>query len=346
MTSGFGFGMIYLPSIVSVGFYFERKRAIATGIAVCGSGIGTFIFAPLTKLLLDTFDWKNALFILAGIVFNGCVFAALMRPLEPPKKKPADPEMPRQKTMVDRLKEEARKNRRRNFESECSGIGTTDTTEILEKVRQAKLQREKFLEETDSDIASLPSAFFDKDKGVMRQDSHAGELRSRLQKLSFSERGDNSSMRAASPTKTPKLTIDGQEFGSGSIAPPENADGQSELSAPSSPVRSKSPNLDKVESPTKKRVSTASTDSHKKVDKVTLSNGVQGYEIQPLIKLGNGGPTNSKPRLAKELLARTGASHGFIGASMRSISSKDYSRPMYKKDIFYSGSILNINEYR
>ena len=37
---GIGFGMMYLPSIVVVGFYFDKKRALATGIAVCGSGIG------------------------------------------------------------------------------------------------------------------------------------------------------------------------------------------------------------------------------------------------------------------------------------------------------------------
>lgn len=35
---GLGFGMIYLPSIVSVGYYFERRRALATGVALCGSG--------------------------------------------------------------------------------------------------------------------------------------------------------------------------------------------------------------------------------------------------------------------------------------------------------------------
>lgn len=33
-----GFGMIYLPSVVCVGYYFERRRAFATGISVCGSG--------------------------------------------------------------------------------------------------------------------------------------------------------------------------------------------------------------------------------------------------------------------------------------------------------------------
>ena len=28
---GLGLGLIYLPAIVSVGFYFERRRALATG---------------------------------------------------------------------------------------------------------------------------------------------------------------------------------------------------------------------------------------------------------------------------------------------------------------------------
>ena len=46
---GLGFGLIYLPAIVSVSVYFEKKRAFATGIAVCGSGVGTFIMAPVTK---------------------------------------------------------------------------------------------------------------------------------------------------------------------------------------------------------------------------------------------------------------------------------------------------------
>ncbi len=32
--------------------YFEKKRAFATGIAVCGSGLGTFIMAPVTRRYL------------------------------------------------------------------------------------------------------------------------------------------------------------------------------------------------------------------------------------------------------------------------------------------------------
>jgi len=81
LIAGFGFGLIYLPAIVSVGFYFEKKRAIATGLAVCGSGVGTFIFAPLCNVLVEEYTWKGATLILAGLVLNGLVCGALFRPL-------------------------------------------------------------------------------------------------------------------------------------------------------------------------------------------------------------------------------------------------------------------------
>ena len=47
VVGGFGLGLVYLPSVVAVNYYFERRRALAAGIAVCGSGVGTFLFAPL-----------------------------------------------------------------------------------------------------------------------------------------------------------------------------------------------------------------------------------------------------------------------------------------------------------
>ena len=73
VIGGIGFGLIYLPAIVSVGYYFEKRRAFATGIAVCGSGFGTFIFAPIANLLLEHFDWKGANLLLAGLILNCAV---------------------------------------------------------------------------------------------------------------------------------------------------------------------------------------------------------------------------------------------------------------------------------
>ncbi|XP_041373564.1 uncharacterized protein LOC121386626 [Gigantopelta aegis] len=82
IMAGFGFGLIYLPAIVSVANYFEKRRSFATGLAVCGSGFGTFIFAPLTKWLLDEYGWKGTILIEAGLVLNIIVCGALFRPLQ------------------------------------------------------------------------------------------------------------------------------------------------------------------------------------------------------------------------------------------------------------------------
>ncbi|XP_064455597.1 monocarboxylate transporter 9-like [Ornithodoros turicata] len=85
ICTGAGFGLMYLPAIVSVTMYFEKKRAFATGIAVCGSGFGTFALAPFIEYLVRIYGWQGALLITAGMVLNCCVFGALLRPLPPPK---------------------------------------------------------------------------------------------------------------------------------------------------------------------------------------------------------------------------------------------------------------------
>ena len=78
---GLGFGLIYLPAIVTVGYYFEERRAFATGLAVCGSGLGAFIFNPFSKYLIDNYTWRGAILIEAGIILNCVLCGALFRPL-------------------------------------------------------------------------------------------------------------------------------------------------------------------------------------------------------------------------------------------------------------------------
>ena len=77
MSPGLGLGLIYLPAVVAISFYFDRKRALATGIAVSGAGIGTFIFAPVTQLLLDLYGWKGTILIDAGILLN-CIACGML----------------------------------------------------------------------------------------------------------------------------------------------------------------------------------------------------------------------------------------------------------------------------
>lgn len=81
-VSGIGFGMIYLPAIVMVGHWFDKKRAFATGLAVCGTGIGTFIFAPVCTRLIHEYEWRGAHLILAGVVLNCAACGAIFRPTD------------------------------------------------------------------------------------------------------------------------------------------------------------------------------------------------------------------------------------------------------------------------
>ncbi|XP_014487210.1 PREDICTED: monocarboxylate transporter 12-like [Dinoponera quadriceps] len=88
---GIGAGLIYVPAVITTGFYFERWRALATGIAVCGSGIGAFLLAPISDLLVKNFGWRGALLFQAGMLLNCAIFGAMFRPLKPTriKVKPA-----------------------------------------------------------------------------------------------------------------------------------------------------------------------------------------------------------------------------------------------------------------
>lgn len=78
---GIGLCLIYIPSVIIVGYYFERWRALATGLAMCGSGVGTFIFAPLNSYVIKEYGWRNALLVESGIVLLCVGFGSLYRPL-------------------------------------------------------------------------------------------------------------------------------------------------------------------------------------------------------------------------------------------------------------------------
>ncbi|XP_048482633.1 monocarboxylate transporter 9 [Plutella xylostella] len=81
IMAGFGLSLCYVAAVVIVAYYFEKKRSLATGISVCGSGIGTFVFAPLSNALLDEYGWRGTVLILAGFFLNMAVCGLLFRDL-------------------------------------------------------------------------------------------------------------------------------------------------------------------------------------------------------------------------------------------------------------------------
>ncbi|XP_072545001.1 monocarboxylate transporter 12-B [Salminus brasiliensis] len=82
ILTGVGFALCYTPAVAMVGTYFSERKALAYGIAMSGSGIGTFVLAPVVQLLIEHYSWRGALLILGGVVSHLCVCGALMRPLD------------------------------------------------------------------------------------------------------------------------------------------------------------------------------------------------------------------------------------------------------------------------
>lgn len=72
---GIGMGAAYVPAVAALQRWFNRKRGLATGIAVSGIGVGTLAGPPLAKLLIDSFGWRGAWIGLALVALAAALFA-------------------------------------------------------------------------------------------------------------------------------------------------------------------------------------------------------------------------------------------------------------------------------
>ncbi|XP_050091487.1 uncharacterized protein LOC126575038 [Anopheles aquasalis] len=79
ILAGVGLGVGYVTVVVSVAFWFDKRRTFATGIGASGTGIGTFVYAPLCQWLINELGWRGATLVLAGTLFNIVAMGALMR---------------------------------------------------------------------------------------------------------------------------------------------------------------------------------------------------------------------------------------------------------------------------
>lgn len=79
VIGGIGRGLSYVTAVVSIAFWFEKKRAFVLGLAASGAGFGTIVFAPLSTWLLFEYGWRGTLLIFAGLFANMCVCGVLMR---------------------------------------------------------------------------------------------------------------------------------------------------------------------------------------------------------------------------------------------------------------------------
>ncbi len=81
--TGFGCGFWYITSLVMIQQWFpEHQRALASGIASSGIGVGSAFFGPLLEYLLKHFQYHWTLHITAFIQIIGVLIAILFLPID------------------------------------------------------------------------------------------------------------------------------------------------------------------------------------------------------------------------------------------------------------------------
>ncbi|GIY22115.1 monocarboxylate transporter 12 [Caerostris extrusa] len=88
---GIGVGIIVPLTHVILNRCFTKYRAFALGIAYSGSSLGSFIFPPVTNVLLYTYGLEGTFLLLGSIMLNSLVGAILFKTTKPEKETHSDP---------------------------------------------------------------------------------------------------------------------------------------------------------------------------------------------------------------------------------------------------------------
>jgi MFS transporter, OFA family, oxalate/formate antiporter len=77
---GLGVGLVYVPTVAAVQRWFIKNRSKASGIALAGTGVGTFVGPTTAGLLMQHFSWESTMQIFAvAILVVGLLVASLVK---------------------------------------------------------------------------------------------------------------------------------------------------------------------------------------------------------------------------------------------------------------------------
>ena len=78
---GGGVSCFYVPLTVTAVKWFEDRRGMAAAVVSAGNGLGILVLSPLTRWLINTFDWRTAFWVLGDLAWLVVIPAAfLLRP--------------------------------------------------------------------------------------------------------------------------------------------------------------------------------------------------------------------------------------------------------------------------
>ncbi|XP_041363575.1 monocarboxylate transporter 12-like [Gigantopelta aegis] len=78
---GIGHALVNGPGMILISEYFNKRRGIATAIAICGISVGGSVFPPFVNYLLEEFTLRDTFLILGAINLNIIVGGMLSRPV-------------------------------------------------------------------------------------------------------------------------------------------------------------------------------------------------------------------------------------------------------------------------
>jgi MFS transporter, OFA family, oxalate/formate antiporter len=84
VIAGVGGGLIYLPPIATTPKWWPDRSALATGCAVVGLGLGSFVMGPLATFLIENMGWRYV-FWYVGIAMGIMAILSSLTLVNPPK---------------------------------------------------------------------------------------------------------------------------------------------------------------------------------------------------------------------------------------------------------------------
>lgn len=76
---------MFPPSIIIIGYNFEKYRAISTGLGLAGSSFGALCLAPLFYFITQNYGWRITLQVQSACTIICMVASIAYRPLNPVK---------------------------------------------------------------------------------------------------------------------------------------------------------------------------------------------------------------------------------------------------------------------
>ncbi|KAK7090914.1 uncharacterized protein [Littorina saxatilis] len=78
--AGMGLALTYTPAVLTIGFYFDKLRGLASGLSASAAALGILSGSLIMQILIDQFSVSGAFLIMGALTLHHCFFGMFYRP--------------------------------------------------------------------------------------------------------------------------------------------------------------------------------------------------------------------------------------------------------------------------